>query len=415
MNYLSTTGTYQTDFRQAVLRPLATDGSLFVPERLPVLPAAFINNMRDMTADEIAFAVTNTLLDGEISGEVLRSIARQSFADRVPVVKLKDSLYVAEMFHGPTLSYKDTGARFATGILGHLLADESSKVLGIVSTTGNTGAALAATFRQNMPVGAKLLVLYPSGKMTRAQISQFTTPGNNVLAVEVNGSIANCRTLSTRLVDEISRGSTDVIPLTLNSSNILRVIPQVAVMFNIYSNLMKSVSGVHGFKLLIPSGNMTNLTAAVMAYRMGLPISEIVAVTAEGTTYARAMTTGASPVNKERVNVLKGDCNIKYINVTDSQIGETIRSNVSYTPDPQTAAALYAADALQGGSPMVVLGTAHPAKSLDAMTAITGRAMELPLQLTRFMHNTRPAARIAPSMAALKKYLGSVFSADSIN
>ncbi|MDE6301246.1 MAG: pyridoxal-phosphate dependent enzyme [Muribaculaceae bacterium] len=409
MNYLSTTGIHRADLRTAVLRPAAPDGSLYLPEKLPALPGAFINNMADMTAGEVSFAVCNMLLDGEIEGPVLRTVLNQAFSDPMPLKATSGGLYVAELFHGPTLSYKDAGARFATGILGHMLKDERKNVLGIVSTTGNTGAALAATFRQNMPHGARLLVLYPTGKMTRAQISQFTTPGNHVHAVEVNGTIDDCRALAARLVQDIERERPDIIPLPLNSANILRVIPQTAMFFNIYSSLMRHGIKAAGFRAVIPSGNLTNVTAALMARRMGLPAGDIVAVTAKDSTYARAIASGSDIVNLERAHRLSSSpAEVTNVNVSDAQISEAVRTSGDYLPDPHAAAALAAAAELpETDAPTVVLGTAHPAKSLDAMTAITGRAMELPLQLTNFMHNTRAAARIAPSITALKKYLSS--------
>lgn len=412
MNYLSADNTYRTDLRGALLCPSAPDGSLWLPESFQVLPAAFIRNIAGMNPEEIAFAVCNILLDGLVDGQSLREVIHQSFGIPMPLVQAGD-INIAELFHGPTLSYKDIGARFATGITGKLLSNEKRQAIGIVATTGNTGAAMAATFRQNMPGDSRLLVLYPSGKMTRAQISQFTTPGNHVTAIEVAGTIDDCRSMARHLSRDIMTERPDLLPIVLNSDNALRVIPQVAVFFNIYAALLRGGRRADGFSVLIPSGNLTNFTAALIARSIGLPIGEIVAVTAEKSTYARAIAAAPLKANRDRADRLTAslppDVKLSTANVSDTEIGDTIRDYGSlYLPDPQTAAALKVALERPSGAgdpPTVVLATAHPAKSLDAMTAITGRAMEMPLQLTEFMHNTRPAARIAPSLQALKKYL----------
>ena len=418
MHYLSTTGKHSTEMRSALLNVSAPDGSLYIPEQLPVLPTAFIRNMPDMTPEEIGFAVANQLLGDVIGGAELRGVIRQAFSTAIPVSRKADGIYVAEMFHGPTLSYKDMGARFATGVLGHLLSGEKSKVIGIVSTTGNTGAALAAAFRQNMPEGSRLIVLYPSGKMTRAQIAQFTTPGNNVIAIEIAGDISDCRRLASALENEIRTERPDMLPVSLNSDNMLRVIPQTAVMFYIFAQTAALTGRTDGLQLFIPSGNLTNVTAAVIARRMGMPPGRIVSVTAQGSAYARAVVTGPSPVNLDRVRSLSALLSekVEYVNVSDTDISRVIQGATDFLPDPHTAAAIHVArtSGIPDGLPIVVPATAHPAKSLDAMTAITGRAMELPLQLMNMMNTSRPGARIAPTLPALKKYLASALAAGKL-
>ncbi len=433
MRYISTHGKSTADLRGAVAQCFAPDGGLYMPENIPLLPKAFFNNIEEMNVREIAYVVVTTLLGADFDAAGLKAVVDATFSVPMPVKDLRDGLSVLELHGGPTLAFKDFGARFLAELITRFPVNDGQRHIDLVATTGNTGAAIANAFAQKK--NHDVVVLFPRGALTRSQQAQFTTLGPNIHAVEVGGTISQCKRLVVEAVSD-SELSSLFVPVCVNTSNILRLLPQVVFFFHIYSRLKASGTHAENFNVAVPCGNLSNLVAAVMAKRMGLPIGKIVAACTANDDFVRVMAGDLAP-DKVNVNsrhtlawamdsgyptnlwrvlsLYGGDIeaarrDIAAISVSDDEIAGAITRELElsgYMADPHTAVALAAIDeaALPAGSHNVALSTAHPAKSLDTMTAITGRAIELPLQLTRFMTKGVVPAKLPPTYAALKKYL----------
>lgn len=432
MLYVSTNGNKTVSLQQAVEHCYAGNGNLYLPQRLPQLPRAYFNNIEQMSLREIAFVVMRTLLDDELEASILKDIVDRSFDIRLPLVELQPDHYVLEMFHGPTMAFKDFGTRFMSEVIKHYHRP-GNRVRIYVATTGNTGGAVANAI--GAVNGIDAYILFPREALTRSQRAQFSTIAPNIHPIEVAGNISQCKAMVRQAIEDpdLSDGASQVCA---NTQNILRILPQVVFFFHTYARLREKLGpAADGFSIAIPCGNLSNLTAAVIARRMGLPMGQIIAgcnanddfkrvldgsLAPEAVnrtarpTLATAMDSGY-PVNLPRLlRLYDGDiaamrADIVAVAADDDAIADSINTcifNHHYTADPHTAAALYAAaKAAPAGKPVVALATAHPAKSLDTMTSITGRTVELPLQYTRFMTKPVAADKLAPSYHALKKYI----------
>lgn len=423
MRLVSTTGKSRATLADAVLHPFAADGSLYLPEATPVIPRAFFNNMSEMTIEEISYVVANTLLGEDIASSKLKSIVESSLTGAIPIHRLDDTTAIAELYHSPTLAYKDVSTYFMCRAINELRGIPRHPNF-IVATTGNTGASIANACHATRTGNA--IILYPYGTLSRAQQSQFTTLGSNVYPVEVAGSIDDCKTIIKQLFADPELCAQYHL-VSANTINILRIVPQVFYFFYLWSRL--GAESKTPLDIAVPSGNMSNLLAGALAKKMGLPIGRLIAgCNATGIalpsllhgdtgaasatlrrTIASAMDSGR-PTNLPRLAALYGGNtdlmrrDISAYIVTDDDIATTILSTGDYAIDPHTAVGL-AALRSYGSANGVALATAHPAKSLDVMTTVTGRAVELPLQLTRFMSRPKPSIHIAPTLAAIKRYV----------
>lgn len=427
MRYITTDGSKTGSLRQAVEDCYAVPGELWLPERLPMLPRAYFNNIDEMSLTEIAYVVLSTLLRDDVDAVVLKDIVEKTFNYPMPLRTLSGGEHVLELFHGPTMAFKDAGARFLAALVDRFR--NHSKINVVVATTGNTGGAVANALSGVGDIN--VLVLFPRGTLSRAQQAQFTTAAPNVHPIEVAGNISQCKKMAREAVEDSTNSC-----ISANTQNILRILPQIVFFFHAYARLRGELGDkADGFTVSVPCANLSNLTAAVMARRMGLPMGKIVAGCNANDDFARllkgeiersrvnrtarptlasAMDSGF-PVNLPRLEKLyDGDIaamarEISAVSVDDDAIEATINNCLKtegYTVDPHTAVAKAAAQAAApSDKPVVILATAHPAKSLDIMTAVTGRVVELPLQFTRFMSKPAPAVKMAPSYAALKKYM----------
>ena len=430
MRYVSTTGKYSADLRGAAANCFAPDGSLYIPERIPVIPRALFNNIEEMKMAEIAYVVVTSLLGDDISPTELKRVVDATFRHDFPVKHLAENMEVIELFDGPTMAFKDISAHFMANLMDPAVDVDGKPRVALVATTGNTGAAVANAIAPHK--GLHVAVLFPKGALNRRQQAQFTTLGPRVHAIEVAGDISRCK----QMVREAMADETLAQSITtscLNTSNYLRIVPQVVVFFYAYSRLKAKFGAdrARGFSPAIPCGNLSSLLSAVIAKRLGLPMGKILAgVSANDdlvrvlagelapdkvnsnsrATLAKAMDSGF-PTNLRRILALYGNDIVRMgddmaaFSISDDEIADIIRryEGAGYVADPHTAVAIGAAE--RGAGQRMVFATAHPAKSLDTMTAITGRSFELPLQLTRFMTKPEAPVKLPPSYAALRKYL----------
>lgn len=434
MKYISTRhSSSQVSFTQALWHPKAPDGGLYLPVHLPVLPKAVLSNMSEMNLAEIAYVVFNALIGNEFPSADIKDIVDSVYNFRAPLVHLGPDLSVLELFHGPTLAFKDFGARTTAALLRHTVSHSKGRPVNIlIATTGNTGSAMANALA-GVP-GVNVFVIFPKGTATRALESQFTTPGGNIHPVEVNGTIDACQTLAaTALADtDLNRR---YLMLSGNSGNLARLLGQTVYYFYAVSRLNAPKGNKKPVVIAVPSGNLGNLTAGVIAKRMGLDVSRFIAcentndyltrvITDEDFTPRPAIPTLAYaadksvPTNIERLLDLYHDNidamrrDVTPVTVSDSEIIAAINDcykEYGYLLDPHAAMAYSAITRnLHAHEEGLILATAHPAKSLTAMTAITGRPVEMPLQLNRFMGRPDHRVRIKPLYSALKNIITEV-------
>lgn len=385
--------------KEVLFKGLAPDGSLFMPESIPQLDRDFIENMAAYDLPEIAFRVLKPYMDEDIKDDELRAITRESFNFPIPVRQIDGNLYVLELFHGPTQAFKDVGARFLSRILGYFNRNEDRKLLVLTATSGDTGGAVANGFHK--VEGIEVIVLYPKGKVSPYQEYQITSPGANVHAIAVEGSFDDCQ----RLVKEAFRDE-DLRKIaymtSANSINIGRLLPQMVYYFFAYAQLR--AMGVKGDPVItVPSGNFGNITAAVLAHKMGLPVKRFVAATNANdvvprffksgvyephqtiVTLANAMDVG-DPSNFPRMYELYNNSlqdimtEMISLSVSDAEIKKAISEGFgkySYLMDPHTAAAYTAAIGQVDKSEIsLFVSTAHPFKFGEVIDDIIPGGLE---------------------------------------
>lgn len=400
-----------------------------MPEHTPLIPNAFLNNMPEMTLKEISYVIANLFLGDDIDSACIKKIIDQTLDFPVPLVKIEPDIYVLELFHGPTLTFKDIGARFMARLISVLSPGPTTPLNVLVATTGNTGSAVANGFYGIK--GTNVFVLYPKGKMGRSQEAQFTTLGRNIHAIEIQGTIDDCQALLKNALsnDDLNRR---IQMTSANSINIGRLLPQLFYYFYAYARMAHERQNPNDIHIAVPCGNLGNLSAGYMSIKMGLPIKRLVASCNANDSFhlsmscgriinknsiptiAYAMDTG-KPSNLPRImDMCGGDISKLKQHVTssacsDKEICDTINKvadNTGYVLDPHAAVAYKCLkESMVPGGTGLILATAHPAKSIDAMSAITGKATELPLQLTRFMSGQRVSTKLPATFPALKKHL----------
>lgn len=415
---------------EAVVKGLAPDRGLYFPERIPTIPKAFFNNIAEMPLQDIAYVVANTLFGDDIDSETLKNIVNETLNFEIPLKKVEDNKYVLELFHGPTLAFKDVGARFMARLLGYFNKKRGGKDVNVlVATSGDTGSAVANGFLG--VEGVRVFVLYPKGKVSRIQEAQFTTLGRNITALEVSGTFDDCQALVKEafLDEELNR---HLMLTSANSINIARFLPQMFYYFHAYAQLGAQGMPVDNVVVSVPSGNFGNLTSALIGKRMGLPIKRFIAANnrndifyqylktgvyspkASVATIANAMDVGA-PSNFDRILELYGDdhgkitTDISGVTYTDEEIAQTVAEtykNTGYLLDPHGAVAYRSLnEELRPGETGIALETAHPAKFKDTVERIIGSPVEIPPRLATFTRGVKSTVKLSPTMACFKKYL----------
>ncbi|MFI3332248.1 MAG: threonine synthase [Rikenellaceae bacterium] len=419
----------KVSLRDAVVKGIAPDKGLYMPEKIQRLGGDFYENIDKMSFQEIAYEVADAFFGGDVDAQSLREIVTSTLSFPTPVVEVSDSIYSLELFHGPTLAFKDVGGCFMARLLSYFIKREAKGGLVnvLVATSGDTGSAVANGFLG--VEGIHVYVLYPKGKVSAIQECQFTTLGRNITALEVDGTFDDCQAL----VKAAFADSTLKEHMTLtsaNSINVARFLPQAFYYFNAYAQL-KRKGCEQELVVSVPSGNFGNITAGLIAKRMGLPIKRFIAANnrndiffqylnsgnysprASVVTIANAMDVG-DPSNFARVLDLYGShdaivADISGCSYTDEQIAQTMQECLAqsgYLLDPHGACGYRALrEQLQTGEQGVFLETAHPAKFLDRVEEITATKVEIPEPLKAFMRGTKQSVEMGRGFDEFKEFL----------
>jgi len=452
MNYYSTNGKAPlADLQKAVVKGLAEDRGLYMPERIEKLPKAFFDDIQDMKFQDIAYNVASNFFGEDVDEDALQDIVYDTLSFDCPVVKVTENIYSLELFHGPTLAFKDVGARFMARLLGYFLrrggsscgcgTSENGMVNVLVATSGDTGSAVANGFLG--VEGIHVYVLYPKGKVSPIQECQFTTLGQNITAIEVDGVFDDCQALvkSAFMDEELNKH----MKLTsANSINVARFLPQAFYYFNAYARIKEQLSNGKlsnsQMVMCVPSGNFGNICSALFGHEMGLPIKRFIAANnandvfynylqsgkyepkASIQTLANAMDVG-DPSNFARIlnlysqnGTLTAEAThhritnlISGATYSDEKIAETMRqcyNETGYVLDPHGACGYRALqEGLQEGEIGVFCETAHPAKFKEKVDSILGIDIEIPARLKAFMEGEKQSVSMSKDFADFKSFL----------
>ena len=448
MKYYSTNGNAPiADLHKAVVKGLAEDRGLYMPERINKLPQAFFDNIEKMSFQEIAYTVASAFFGEDVDPDALHDIVYDTLSFDCPVVQVKGNIYTLELFHGPTLAFKDVGARFMARLLQYFIRQEQGKqqVNVLVATSGDTGSAVANGFLG--VEGIHVYVLYPKGKVSPIQECQFTTLGQNITAIEVDGVFDDCQALvkSAFMDAELNQH----MKLTsANSINVARFLPQAFYYFNAYARIKENVKikkcnnvkiekcnnvkNEPNIVMCVPSGNFGNICAALFGHEMGLPIKRFIAANNANDIFYKYLQTGkyepkpskqtlanamdvGDPSNFARIYDLYGKSHERITSLisgatyTDEQIRQTMRAcyeDTQYILDPHGACGYQAlVDGLQSDEVGVFCETAHPAKFKEKVDEILGIDVEIPERLANFMKGQKQSVPMTKDFSDFKQYL----------
>lgn len=450
MKYYSTNGNAPVaDLHKAVVKGLAEDRGLYMPERIKPLPKAFFDNIDKMSFQEIAYTVADAFFGEDVEAEALRQIVYDTLSFDCPVVKVTDSIYSLELFHGPTLAFKDVGARFMARLLQYFIRQESSSLNAqssklvnvLVATSGDTGSAVANGF---LGVdGIHVYVLYPKGKVSPIQECQFTTLGKNITAIEVDGVFDDCQALVKNAFMDAELNQHMKLT-SANSINVARFLPQAFYYFNAYARLKEMANSksenCKSVVMCVPSGNFGNICSALFGHQMGLPVKRFIAANNANDIFYNYLQTGryepkpskqtlanamdvGDPSNFARIINLYSENNrlspeethqritslISGATYSDDQIRETMRQcyeKTGYILDPHGACGYQALkDGLKPGEVGVFCETAHPAKFKEKVDDILGIDVDIPARLRAFMQGQKQSTPMTKEFDDFKQYL----------
>ncbi len=416
------------DLKEAVLRGLPPDNGLYVPEIIGRLPDGWLDSLPGRSFADMAQDVAQTLLGDAIPPGALRDIIEQSVTFDAPLQRLDEDTAVLELFHGPTLAFKDFGARFMAAMMGWMVRGDDRGLTVLVATSGDTGGAVAAGFH-NVP-GIRVVVLYPSGRVSPLQEKQLTTLGGNITAFEVAGTFDDCQALVKRaFLDPTLSGHLRLT--SANSISLARLVPQSFYYFRAYQQLGE---GAVPPVFSVPSGNFGNLTAGLLAKQIGLPVARFLAATNANdevpeylesgvftprpsiATISNAMDVG-NPSNFARmlhlyegnVNAMRRD--IRGAAFSDAETREAMRkvyAETGYVLEPHAAVAWLAWDTYRGeypATPGILLGTAHPAKFMEVVEPVLDCHLTVPERLARLAHTEKHSVRISADYTSMRDAL----------
>ena len=430
MRYYSTNGkTEMVDLREAVVKGLAADNGLFMPERIAALPTTFYEQIDKLSFQDIAFTVAQAFFGEDVDADALRTIVNETLAFDCPVVPVQANRYALELFHGPTLAFKDVGARFMARLLSHFVGQDRKQAINVlVATSGDTGSAVANGFLG--VEGVNVYVLYPKGKVSTIQESQFTTLGQNITAIEVDGVFDDCQALVKQAFMDKELNE-QLLLTSANSINVARFLPQEFYYFYAYAQMKRQ--GLHNeLVFCVPSGNFGNITAALFAHRMGLPIKRFIAANNANDVFYQYLQTGkyqpkpsvqtianamdvGNPSNFARIYDLYGGNHhtisqlIAGFRFNDDEIRATIRDcfqQTGYVLDPHGACGYKALQlSLSKNEHGVFCETAHPAKFKETVDAVLPTPINVPKRLARFMQGRKQTHPMNNSFNKFKAFL----------
>ncbi|MDP4239054.1 MAG: threonine synthase [Bacteroidota bacterium] len=415
--------------QDAVVKGLAEDKGLFMPDSIKKLPQLFFDTIENLSFQEIAYTVADAFFGEDVEAEALKKIVYETLNFDVPLVPVAGSIYSLELYHGPTLAFKDVGGRFMSRLLGYFIQKQSkTKVNVLVATSGDTGSAVANGFLG--VEGIHVYVLYPKGLVSPIQECQFTTLGQNITALEVDGTFDDCQALvKSAFMDE--ELNTKLKLTSANSINVARFLPQSFYYFYAYAQLKKEGKS-ENLVMCVPSGNFGNITAGLFAKRMGLPVKRFIAANNRNDIFLQYLQTGnysprpsvstianamdvGDPSNFARVLDLYGGsheaivADISGVSYDDRQIQETLKgcyTQTGYLLDPHGACGYRALKEMLGENETgVFLETAHPAKFLETVENIIGKKVEIPPKLQEFMKGTKKSISLPKDFDSFKNYL----------
>ncbi len=414
---------------EAVVKGLAGDRGLYMPERIKALPQSFYDNIDRLSFHEIACAVADAFFGEDVPADDLQRIVCDTLSFDCPVVQVDENIYSLELFHGPTLAFKDVGARFMARLLQHFIRQEKQERVNVlVATSGDTGSAVANGFLG--VEGIHVYVLYPKGKVSKIQECQFTTLGQNITAIEVDGVFDDCQALVKQAFLDADLNA-HMRLTSANSINVARFLPQAFYYFNAYAR-MKALGKADRMVMCVPSGNFGNITAGLFGHVMGLPIHRFIAANNANDIFYQYLQTGVyqpqptkqtlanamdvgDPSNFARVYDLYGgrhDAITAYISgatYTDDDIRDTMRechARTGYVLDPHGACGYRALrDLLEEGETGVFCETAHPAKFKEKVDDILGTDIHIPQRLAEFMKGTKSTIQTSRQFDDFKAFL----------
>jgi len=407
----------KASFKDAVIKGIAPDKGLYFPETITPLPRSFFDKIDELSYQEIAFEAIQQFVSPDIPANILKQIIDETLSFDFPIEKLNENISVLELFHGPTMAFKDVGARFMARCLGYFNQNNTNEVTVLVATSGDTGGAVANGFLGVK--GVNVVILYPSGKVSDIQEKQLTTLGKNIKALEVNGTFDDCQAMVKRAF--LDEELTNKMQLTsANSINVARWLPQMFYFMFAYKNLHNKYEDV---VFSVPSGNFGNICAGMMAQQLGLPIKHFIAsnnVNKIVTDYLQTQTYTPKPsiqtisnamdvgnpsnfvriqeIYKNNFETLKD--NLTGYSFSDKQTKEALKeiyNEYSYIADPHGAVGYLGAKLFLEKNPdvhCVFLETAHPTKFLDVVEETIRENIDLPKQILKVMNKKKKAVEI---------------------
>ncbi len=413
-----------TTFKNAVIEGLAKDRGIYFPEKTTPLSKDFIDNIEQYSKEEIAFEAIKQFVGDEIPETILKEIIKETVSFNFPVVKIKENIGTLELFHGPTMAFKDVGARFMSACLAYFNRDNDKEITVLVATSGDTGGAVANGFLNAK--GIKVVILYPSGKVSDIQERQLTTLGSNITALEVDGVFDDCQEMvkSAFLDSEIKRTLTSA-----NSINVARWLPQMFYFFFAYKQLKKQNKEL---VFSVPSGNFGNICAGIMANKLGLPVKHFIASTNINNTISDYLENGiytpkpsketisnamdvGNPSNFIRIKELFDNdlaalkSKFSSFSFTDASTREAMKSiykETEYVADPHGAVGYLGLQkyGLKEDEYGIFLETAHPVKFLDVVETTLPVRIEIPEQIKKVIGMEKVSLKIS-TYEGLKKFL----------
>lgn len=423
--YSTNNPSLKVELKEAVMQSLAKDKGLYMPETIPVLDKSFIDNIENYSFQEIAYIVSKNLIGDYIAEADLKEIVHSAINFAAPVVMLDEKIGSLELWHGPSLAFKDFGARFMAALMSYFIKNEKQQTTILVATSGDTGGAVAAGFYKTP--GVKVIILYPSGKVSDLQEKQLTTLGENISAIEVNGTFDDCQALVKEAF--LDKELNEKYHLSsANSINIARLIPQSFYYFEAYKQVKK-----YGKEVVfsVPSGNFGNITAGLLAKKMGLPIKRFIAATninkivpnylVSGNyepkpslaTISNAMDVG-NPSNFTRILALynqdyaaiKNDIEGFWLDDVDTRTAiQDAFHKYKYVCDPHGAIGYQSLSGLSDNELGIFLETAHPAKFLDTVEDTLGQKIEIPTALSTLVEKEKKSTVLDTSFESFKSFL----------